>query len=144
MIIFRASTPLSRHLIILILLLTVKTASAAENPAIEGYDPVAYFTLKKAVKGKPEFKHHWNGDTWYFYSKDHRKLFIAAPEKYAPQFNGFCANGLSDGHAIEANPENWRIIEGKLYLFFSEYGRNQWSGNVKSLIQSAKETLNKH
>ena len=114
------------------------------NVAIDGYDPVAYFTQQKATKGIDKFTYQWNGDTWYFSSSDHRKLFAENPEKYTPQFNGLCANGLSDGHAVEANPENWRIIDGKLYLFFSTYGRNQWSGEVKSLIQSAKETLGEH
>ena len=118
--------------------------SAADNIAINGYDTVAYFTLKKATKGNDQFTHQWNGRTWHFSSLTHKELFSANPEKYAPQFNGFCANGLSDGHAVEASPRNWRIIDGKLYLFFSEYGRDQWSGNVKSLLQDANETFKNH
>ena len=116
----------------------------ANSIAISGYDTVAYFTMKKAMKGNKQYTHLWNGKTWYFASIKHKDMFIANPEKYAPQFNGFCANGLSDGHAVAADPENWRIIDGKLYLFFSEYGRNQWSGDVKPLIQKARETLQDH
>lgn len=123
---------------------TLSSAHAAKNIAISGYDAVAYFTLQKATPGKDSISYSWKGEMWHFVSAQHRELFMKNPEKYAPQFNGFCANGLSDGHIIEADPENWRIIEGKLYLFFSEYGRKQWSGNVKSLIQNARETLNEH
>lgn len=126
------------------IIVTKNSVAAKNSPAIEGYDPVAYFTLNKALKGKQQFSHQWNGEKWLFISEQHRDLFISNPDKYAPQFNGFCANGLSDGHAIEANPENWRIIDGKLYLFFSEYGRDQWSGNVKSLIENARQTLDEH
>lgn len=130
--------------ILTIAFIIINSGNAASNIAIEGYDPVAYFTLNKAVRGSNKISHTWKGDTWHFVSEQHRDQFTANPEKYAPQFNGFCANGLSDGHVIEADPENWRIIEGKLYLFFSEYGRDQWSGEVKSLIQNARETLNEH
>jgi len=113
----------------------------AGDVAIDGYDTVAYFTLKKATKGNDQYIYQWKGRTWRFSSSRHREMFIANPEKYAPQFNGFCANGLSDGHAVAANPQNWRIIDGKLYLFFSEYGRDQWTGDVKPLIENAKKTL---
>ena len=119
-------------------------AIPADNIAIDGFDTVAYFTLQKATKGSDQFAYHWNGKTWQFSSAEHMKLFTDNPEKYAPQFNGFCANGLSDGHAVNANPRNWRIIDDKLYLFFSEYGRDQWSGNVKSLLHDANETFKEH
>lgn len=125
-------------------ILWLPPAAAATSTAIEGYDPVAYFTLKRAVRGSEKFSYHWNNDTWLFVTEEHKNLFAKNPNKYAPQFNGFCANGLSDGHVIEADPENWRVIDGKLYLFFSSYGRDQWGGNVKSLIQSAKDTLQEH
>jgi len=116
--------------------------TAATYPvAIDGYDSVAYFTLNKATKGNEQFTYQWNDKTWRFSSAENRNLFAASPEKFAPQFNGFCANGLSDGHAVAANPENWRIIDGKLYLFFSDYGREQWKGNVKPLIEKARQTL---
>ena len=107
--------------------------------AIEGYDTVAYFALKKATLGNRKHHHDWNGKRWYFTSEKHRDLFAVNPKKYAPQYNGLCANGLADGHKIDADPENWRIIDGKLYLYFSEYGRDQWKGDVKPLIESAEK-----
>ena len=111
-----------------------------EKVAIYGYDPTAYFTQHKPVKGVKDFSLDWNGAKWYFTSQNALELFKANPKKYAPQYGGFCANGLSDGHKIEANPENWRIIDGKLYLYFSDYGRQQWSGGIKQLIENANET----
>jgi YHS domain-containing protein len=127
-----------------LLLSTSQIALAADSIAIDGYDAVAYFTSQKATRGTQELTYQWNGKTWQFSSLKHKELFAANPDKYAPQFNGFCANGLSDGHAIEGNPENWRVIDGKLYLYFSDYGRDQWSGNVKSLLQDAEKTFKTH
>ena len=111
-----------------------------DGVAIEGYDPTAYFTESRPVRGDSAHSHQWGGATWYFASEQARKLFTQNPEKYVPQFGGYCSNGLADDHKIGADPKNWRIIDGKLYLFFSDYGREQWSGNVKSLIEAADET----
>lgn len=133
-----------RILVTLLLFLSSNVLSLASEVAIYGYDTVAYFTEKKPVKGNKQHMYHWNGKDWLFSSSKHKDMFIADPDRYAPQFNGLCANGLSDGHAIAADPENWRIIDGKLYLFFSEYGRQQWSGNVKSLIEDATTTFQEH
>lgn len=111
-----------------------------EGVAIDGYDPTAYFTESRPVKGDPANSFKWAGATWYFASKQGRELFAKDPKKYAPQFGGYCSNGLADDHKIGADPKNWRIIDGKLYLYFSDYGREQWSGNVKSLIEAADDT----
>ena len=108
--------------------------------AIEGYDVTAYFTEHKPVKGISQFNFEWGGAIWHFASANGLSLFRENPQKYAPQYGGYCSNGLSDGHKVGADPRNWRIIDGKLYLFFSQYGRDQWSGKVKSLMQSAEET----
>jgi len=89
--------------------------------AIMGYDTVAYFTEGKAMKGSEEFAYLWLGTPWYFANAKHRDLFAAAPEKYAPQFGGYCTMGVSvNGHAAEnIDPERaWRIIDGKLYFVY--------------------------
>ncbi len=87
------------------------------NVAIEGYDPVAYFTMKKAVKGTKQFTHKWLGATWQFASAKHRDLFVNKPISYAPQYGGFCADGMAYGTTTaNLNPQAFRIIEGKLYL----------------------------
>lgn len=89
--------------------------------AIKGYDPVAYFTERKAVKGSPEFSKEWLGATWLFSRPEHRDSFAANPISYAPQYGGFCADGLAYGDkTANIDPEAWRIIDGKLYLNYDQ------------------------
>lgn len=83
---------------------------------IRGYDPVAYFTEGKPMEGSDEFTHEWNGGVWRFASAEHRDLFAAEPEKYAPQYGGYCAYAASLGYAETVDPTKWKIHEGKLYL----------------------------
>jgi hypothetical protein len=87
--------------------------------AIKGYDPVAYFTEGKPVKGDPTISHDWDEARYLFANARNRAMFAAAPEKYAPQFAGLCATGLSLGQKVEADPQAWKIVDGKLYLFSS-------------------------
>lgn len=89
------------------------------NVAIEGYDPVAYFTEGKAVKGKSEFAHDWLGAEWHFANADHLQRFIADPVAYSPQYGGMCADGVAYGTmTVNIEPEVFSIIDGKLYLAF--------------------------
>ncbi|MEM7206329.1 MAG: YHS domain-containing (seleno)protein [Pseudomonadota bacterium] len=98
--------------------------------AAGGFDVVAYHTQGRATRGDENFSHRWDDADWYFINAEHRDLFAADPERYAPQYGGHCANGLSDGHVVGADPRNWRIIDGKLYFFFSTWGRQQWATDV--------------
>ena len=89
--------------------------------AIKGYDPVAYFTKGRAMKGSEEFAHKWLGTPWHFANAKHRDLFAADPTKYAPQFGGYCADGVAYGqNTANIDPEAWRIIDGKLYLNYDK------------------------
>lgn len=93
-------------------------AAAAEKPlAIQGYDPVAYFTLGKPTKGLADFEYVWDEHRYRFANAEHRDRFKADPVHYAPQFGNFCAMALSLGQVVVANPENWLISDGKLYVF---------------------------
>jgi YHS domain-containing protein len=85
--------------------------------AIKGYDPVAYFIDGRPVRGRPEFEYEWDELRYYFSSAEHRELFKADPVRYAPQFGNYCAMALAKGELDEANPENWLISDGKLYIF---------------------------
>jgi len=85
--------------------------------AIKGYDPVAYFTDGKPTPGMPAFEYEWDERLWRFASAEHRDLFKAEPVRYAPQFGNFCAMALAKGEIVVANPENWLISDGKLYVF---------------------------
>ena len=89
--------------------------------AIMGYDPVAYFTEGRAVKGSEAFSYDWLGTPWQFASSKHRELFIADPTKYAPQYGGYCVGEVAfKGDTINIDPEAWAIIDGKLYLGYSK------------------------
>lgn len=86
-------------------------------PAIDGYDPVAYFTEKKPVQGKAEFSQMFDEKRYLFSSAKHRDLFAANPERYEPQFNGLCAGNVAKGNKVKAIPTIWRVVDGKLFLF---------------------------
>ena len=85
--------------------------------AIKGYDPVAYFTVGKPTRGLPEIEYEWDQHRYLFSRPEHRELFKADPVRYAPQFGNYCAMALTMGELDEANPDNWLISEGKLYIF---------------------------
>lgn len=107
---------------------------------LDGYDVVSYFTADEPSKGDASYSSQWQGVTLRFTTEQNLKLFLASPEKYWPQFAGHCANGLSDGHLVRANPKIYRIIDNQLYLFFSWWGKAQWKYNQQEQIQLANET----
>ncbi len=91
------------------------------NVAIKGYDPVAYFTEQRAMKGIEDIAHEWLGAVWNFSNEKHKKLFSDNPVKYAPQYGGYCADGIAYGDTTtNIDPEAWRIIEGRLYLNYDQ------------------------
>lgn len=92
-------------------------ATEAVPLAIKGYDPVAYFTTGRPTRGLPEFEYEWDEHRYLFANAEHRELFKADPVRYAPQFGDYCAMALAEGELTEANPENWLISDGKLYIF---------------------------
>ena len=124
-----------------VLFLVAFGASAADevfvtdSVAIRGYDPVAYFTEGKPVKGEPEYQHAWNGATWRFASRENLELFGADPARYAPQFGGFCAYGLSRGYKVGTDPEAFTIRDGKLYLNYSIPVRTTWLKHTDVYIE---------
>jgi YHS domain-containing protein len=96
---------------------TLSARADEKSLAIKGYDPVAYFTVGKPTKGSPEFAYDWDDHHYLFANAEHRDRFKADPVKYAPQFGNYCAMALAKGEVVVANPENWLISEGKLYVF---------------------------
>ncbi len=105
--------------------------------AIGGADPVAYFTMGERLRGSEEFTYDWLGATWRFTSAEHRNLFAADPIKYAPQYGGYCANGVSDGSVGGTTPLAWRIVDGGLYLFASDYRASEWEQDSATYIAEA-------
>ena len=109
--------------------------------AISGYDPVAYFTDGKPVEGVSQFEYVWHDARWRFASAAHRDAFIQDANRYAPQYDGYCAMGLAmeKGHKATVNPHAWVIVDGKLYVMHSLAGRERWLQNVAENIKRDEE-----
>ena len=105
--------------------------------AMRGYDSVAYFTEGQPTPGNAAFSNDWNGVTWLFASAANRDAFAADPERYAPQFGGYCAYAVSQGHVIMANPNVWSITDGKLYVFLGPGAQSRWNEDVPGNIARA-------
>jgi YHS domain-containing protein len=112
--------------------------------AIKGYDAVAYFTASKALKGNESFTFRWHDMTWHFSSKENRDLFAASPEKYAPQYDGWCAWAMTESRLAVTDPEVWKIIDGKLYLNCSREAYEKWSRDIPGHIKKADAIWREH
>ena len=120
--------------------LPLRAADAVFNTggvAIEGSDPVAYFTEGKAVAGSPEITHDHAGVTWRFASAANRDAFAADPARYAPQYGGYCAWAVSQGYTAPTVTEAWHIDDGKLYLNYSKSVQRQWSEDIPGNVEKA-------
>lgn len=102
--------------------------------AVQGYDPVAYFKQAKAIKGKKEISVSYQGIIYQFSSSENKDTFLKNPSKYEPQYGGWCAYALgSSGEKVEINPETFKIIDGKLYLFYNALiSTILWKAGIKT------------
>ncbi len=119
-------------------------AARSEEPklSISGYDPVAYFTDGKPVPGKSEFEYLWHKLRWRFANGAHRELFAKDPDRYTPQYDGYCAMGAAGGetaHKDTVDPEAWAIVDGKLYLTHMRQAMEDWRQNPAEYIKHADE-----
>jgi YHS domain-containing protein len=127
-------------------------ASAAEPPintlknslfggrtdtAINGFDTVAYFTVGKPVKGLDSLVHEWMGAKWKFSSASHLELFKANPEKYAPQYGGYCAYGVTQDNLVKVEPDQFTLRDGKLYLNYDADIQAKWLKDPAGYIRAA-------
>lgn len=110
---------------------------AEQNVAIEGYDAVAYFTKSQATEGKASISHQYNGVKWHFSSEKNRDLFAKSPEKYAPQYGGYCAYAMSNGFTVSTDPHAFTIVNDKLYLNYSLGVRETWLEDKEERIVDA-------
>lgn len=106
----------------------------ANGIAIQGYDPVAYFTQQNAVKGDAAISAEFEGSTYYFASADNRAAFLADPSKFTPQYGGYCAFAVSYGDLAPIDPQAFSVVEGKLYLNYSKAIRERWSQDASGNI----------
>lgn len=109
------------------------------NEAINGYDPVSYFVEVKPEKGKEAFSYMWNDATWYFSSEQNMNLFKNQPEKFAPQFGGYCTFAVSKGFTANTDPDAYKIIDNKLYLFADQNFLKQWLEGGKISLKESNE-----
>lgn len=108
------------------------------NVAIEGYDTVAYFTDGRAIEGSKKFQFEWMGANWRFSSAENLSTFKANPEKYAPQFGGYCAYAVSQNSTAGIEPDKFSIVNGKLYLNYNKDVFEKWRLNKNKYIKDAE------
>lgn len=145
------------NLLLLMILFLATTANAAErintleksgffgyDPsgiAIRGFDTVAYFTQGKPVEGADEYSVDWMGATWKFSSKEHLDLFNANPEKYAPQYGGYCAYGVAQNSLVKIEGDQWTIVDDKLYLNYDKKLQTKWTEDIPGYIDTADSLI---
>ena len=108
------------------------------NVAVEGHDPVAYFQEGKPVKGSKDFTADYQGAEFRFASAENLALFKADPEKYAPQYGGYCAWAVAQGDTAKGDADHWKIVDGKLYLNYNEKIQDRWEQNQAEFIVQAE------
>lgn len=119
----------------------------SKQVAISGYDPVSYFSSSKPKIGKPEFEAVFQGVKYNFSSLENKEAFLKNPQKYEPQYGGWCAYAMgNDGSKVEIDPETYKILNGKLYLFYNKYFTNTlklWNKDENNLFTKAESNWNK-
>lgn len=118
-----------------------KQFNSTNGIGIKGYDPVSYFTDRKAVKGSDNIRYTYSGITYYFASKAHKELFVKEPDKYEPEYGGWCAYAMgNDAEKVTVDPETFKIVNGKLFLFYNSFFSNTlklWNKDEPGLKERA-------
>jgi hypothetical protein len=122
-----------------ILAAAASAAAAETRVALSGYDPVAYFIDGHPEKGLAEYSAAFDDATYWFKNAEHRALFIADPDHYAPQFSGYCAMNVSRGLKMEADPEAWAIADGRLYVFSMKQGVPMFRQQTAEIVGKATQ-----
>lgn len=107
------------------------------NKAVAGYDVVAYFTENKSVEGNSKYTFEYKGAEWQFSSNEHLTLFKNNPEKYAPQYGGYCAWAMAGNETAPGKPAFWTVYEDKLYLNYDQSVQDTWLADKQGFIQKA-------
>lgn len=147
---------MKKLLFALLILAALPTVAAAKDllnldgsgVAIQGYDPVAFFTDNRPVKGNPQFQSDYHGAKYYFASAEHKTAFDQEPNKYEPQFGGYCAYGASRGNKAPVKIEAWQIVNGRLLMQYdldvkSDFNKDQ-QGNLRKADQNWPGLIEKY
>src|SRR4029079_11111182 len=126
----------------LIFVMSPAAGALGDEPklSISGYDPVAYFTDGRPVQGKSDYEYLWHKLRWRFASSDHRDLFSKEPNRYAPQYDGYCARGVTNdaaAHKDAVDPNAWAIVDGRLYLVHNTFWLEKWREQAAEYIKRA-------
>ena len=143
--------PALKIIVTAVLLAVIQPSSASAsgiscscgNKAISGYDPVGYFNEGRSIKGSGLFQASHNDANWRFTSEDNLKAFKQSPEKYIPQYGGYCAWKSTEGITSKANPTIWKMINGRLYFFSSTASRSKWEKDLDKHLRHAAAHSNK-
>lgn len=122
---------------------TRPAVNAERGLALHGYDVVAYFEEGRAVKGSIQFTATHDGVTWRFSTAARRDAFLREPQRFAPQFGGFCAYGVSRGYAVDVDPEAFAVVDGRLYLNYSKRVQRLWDQDRPGHIETARANWSK-
>lgn len=112
---------------------------STKEGAINGYDPVAYLTSGKAIRGLKSFTFDWQGATWYFANATNLQAFRNTPARYVPEYGGYCAYGLSKGYKAPTDPQAFTVVNGKLYLNYNKDVKTEWLKNYLDRIKIADQ-----
>ena len=115
----------------------VQIDADANGVAIQGHDPVAYFTEGKPVAGKTDYTAEYNGASYHFASAENRDLFVSDPGRYAPQYGGFCAFGTTFKMKVPGDPNAFKVVDDKLYINSSPDILSRWSQDIPGNIDKA-------
>lgn len=129
-------------LVLLVCMLSGQLTTAAtpeSQPALAGYDVVSYFTSHKAERGSAKHAATHEGSTYWFTSAEHQAMFSKQPQRYLPQYDGYCAYGIRYGQLIEADPEAWIIVNDKLYLHTDRSFLEKWQADTATAIKEGDE-----
>ena len=107
------------------------------NEAVNGYDPVAFFTEGRPVEGSDQFIYEFNGATWKFSSQANLDTFKDDPIAYAPQYGGYCAWAMAKGQFASGSPKHWTIVDNKLYLNYNASVQKKWEKDIPGFIEQA-------
>jgi YHS domain-containing protein len=105
--------------------------------ALRGFDTVAYFEQRSPRRGHREFSVEWGGSTWRFATEEHKEMFIAAPNRFAPQYGGFCAYTMADGVFVDGNPLYWQIVNDRLFVNCGPGVHRAWQSQRLERIRAA-------
>jgi len=115
----------------------VAAVNTMNGLGLKGYDPVAYFITGKPTPGVDAYTYHWKGVTYRFASAENQEHFTADPQKYLPQYGGYCAYAMSLNRIADIDPARWAIVDGKLYLNNNLFAHTLWSVNKSGNIAAA-------